>query len=124
MTFDEAVSRLGRVQRAMNKGSPKAMEQTLRPGEDVLALDFGNGERDEKPEPGVLAVTDSRVIWASKTLGTGGVRDFRYDRIATVDVTRPSLLSKGHTFKLETSGGDLTVNLLSEDYGSLIRDHT
>jgi hypothetical protein len=62
------------------------------------------------------------VIWASKVIGTGGVRDFHYERIATVESTKPSMLSKGHTLKLTTAGDNLTVNLLRDDYGSIIRD--
>jgi hypothetical protein len=106
----------------MHKGSLKAVREALGSEEDVLVLDVGNADGRGKIEPGALAITDRRVIWASKALGMGGVRDFRYDRIATVETARPSLMSKGHTLKLETAGDGLTVKLLRDDYGSFIRE--
>jgi PH (Pleckstrin Homology) domain-containing protein len=117
MTFDEAVSSLGRVARMTHGGSLKAIRQALGADEEVVALSSAN--RKDKKEPGVLAITSQRVIWASKTVGTGGTVDFRYDRIATVESGKD--LMSGHNLKLSTSGVDLTLGSLAADYGNEIR---
>ena len=42
-------------------------------------MGLSTGNRVDSEEPGVLAITDQRVLWASKALGSGGVVDFRLD---------------------------------------------